>query len=123
MPIIRDSDRITSAWSERFAADPVAVLYKHSPTCGLSDIAMGEVRAFLAEHPDVPVYLVDVFTLRPLSNAVEAALGVRHESPQTLVFRAGALVWHGSHRRVTAAALRDAVAEASAGAGAGAPVA
>jgi bacillithiol system protein YtxJ len=108
MPIIRDADRITAAWGDRFAGDPVAVLYKHSPTCGLSDIAMGEVRAFTAEHPDVPVYLVDVFALRPLSNEVEARLGVRHESPQALVFQAGALTWHGSHRRVTAATLRDA---------------
>jgi len=110
MPIIRDTASIATAWETRFAAQPVVVLYKHSPTCGLSDMAFDEVRAFADAHPDVPVYLVDVFALRPLSNAVEDALGIRHESPQAIVFRDGAVVWNGSHRRVNRTALAEAVA-------------
>ena len=110
MPIIRQSSEVTAAWESRFATHPVAVLYKHSPTCGLSDIAWDEVQAFSAASPDVPIYVVDVFALRPLSNAVEQALGIRHESPQAIVFREGSPAWHGSHRRVTRQALADAVA-------------
>lgn len=114
MPIIRDSASVSTAWEARFASQPVAVLYKHSPTCGLSAMAFDEIRAFAESHPDVPIYLVDVFALRPLSNTVEHTLGIRHESPQAIVFRDGAVVWHGSHRRVNRAALAEAVASPAA---------
>lgn len=85
--------------------EPLAVLYKHSPLCGLSAIAAREVRAFRASDPAVPVYVVDVIRERSLSMEVERRLSVRHESPQALVLRAGEVVWHGSHRAVTAAVL------------------
>jgi bacillithiol system protein YtxJ len=110
MPIVRQSPEVTAAWASRFATHPVAVLYKHSPTCGLCDIAWDEIQAFAEANPEVPVYVVDVFIQRPVSNAIEQALGIRHESPQAIVFRDGAPIWHGSHRRVTHRALAEAVA-------------
>jgi bacillithiol system protein YtxJ len=121
MPLHRSPDLAPDSWSSLISESPVAVLYKHSPTCGLSDIAMDEVTAFLQAHPDVPVHLVDVLSQRAVSNAVESALGIRHESPQAFVFREGVVRWHGSHRRVTRAALAEAVAAAGEGAGAPRP--
>lgn len=85
--------------------EPLAVLYKHSPLCGLSAIAAREVDAFLDSGRGVPVYQVDVIRNRPLSLEVERRLSVRHESPQALVLLAGEVVWHGSHRAVTAKVL------------------
>jgi bacillithiol system protein YtxJ len=64
-----------------------------------------EVQRFLQEHPDVPVYLVDVIRQRPLSREIAAQLGIEHESPQAIVIRAGAVRWHASHYEVTAEAL------------------
>lgn len=90
---------------ETVLTEPLAVLYKHSPLCGLSAIAAREVHAFLDSGRDVPVYQVDVIRDRPLSKEVERRLAVRHESPQALVLRAGEVVWHGSHRAVTAEVL------------------
>lgn len=84
---------------------PLAVIYKHSPTCGLSVMAAGEVRAFLAAHPGTPIYVVDVLEERPLSAEIARRLEVRHESPQVIVLREGAVVWHASHRAVTEEAL------------------
>lgn len=86
-------------------AEPLAVLYKHSPLCGLSDMAAQQVRSFMAANPDVPVYIVDVIRHRPASQDVERRLSIRHESPQAFVLRMGAVAWHGSHRAVTASAL------------------
>ena len=83
----------------------VAVLYKHSPLCGLSARAAVEVRSFMRERPEVPVYHVDVISDRSLSRLVAERLGVRHESPQALVLHDGEVTWHGSHRSVTASAL------------------
>jgi bacillithiol system protein YtxJ len=90
---------------ERALAEPLAVVYKHSPLCGLSDMAAREVRSFMADHPDVPVYIVDVIRDRGASREVERRLSVRHESPQAFVLVGGGVVWHGSHRAVTEASL------------------
>ncbi len=97
---IRDPQALESALGE-----PLAVLYKHSPLCGLSDMVFREVRSFMEDNPDVPVYLVDVIRARSMSREVEHRLSVRHESPQAFVLRRGTVAWHGSHRAVTADAL------------------
>jgi bacillithiol system protein YtxJ len=54
------------------------------------------------------VALVVVQKARDLSREVETRTGVRHESPQALILRDGAVVWSASHWNVTA----DAVARA-----------
>lgn len=101
MPISPLPHSEDSPWHAQLDSLPVAVLYKHSPTCGLSSIAMEEVKVFSEDRSDVPVFLVDVLMQRSLSNEIEARLRIRHESPQAILFRFGAPVWHGSHRQVT----------------------
>ncbi len=86
------------------------MLYKHSPLCGLCDIAIAEVQQFVAANPDVPVWMVDVIAQRPMSQGIAALLNVEHESPQVIMVRRGAAVWHGSHRRVTKVRLEEAIA-------------
>lgn len=90
----------------------LAVLYKHSPVCGLSTRARREVRRFLEAHPDLSVYIIDVIRQRELSREIEGRTGIRHESPQAIVLRGGDATWHGSHRAVTEEALTRAVASA-----------
>lgn len=112
MPIVRSATEVRTAWDSRLQSAPVAVLYKHSPTCGLSSMALDEVAAFSTSHPDIPIYLIDVLSQRPLSNEIESTLGIRHESPQAFVFRGGEVLWHGSHRRVQRGTLAEQVAMA-----------
>ncbi len=112
MPIIRSPAEVRTAWESRFGATPIAVLYKHSPTCSLSSMALDEITAFSTQHPHLPVFVVDVLAQRLLSNEIESTLGIRHESPQAFVFRDGAVVWHGSHRRVQRGTLAEQVAQA-----------
>ncbi|HYW32618.1 MAG TPA: monothiol bacilliredoxin BrxC family protein, partial [Gemmatimonas sp.] len=50
---------------------PLSVLYKHSPACSISAGAMLEVQAFAREHPDVPVFVVDVLGQQSLSRRLE----------------------------------------------------
>jgi len=95
---------------EQLAAEQLVVLYKHSPTCGLCDIALVEINAFADANPDVPVWQVDVLSQRPISQQIEAMFGILHESPQAIVVRHGEPVWSGSHRRVTKVRLDEAVA-------------
>ncbi|WP_246369897.1 monothiol bacilliredoxin BrxC family protein [Saccharibacillus deserti] len=38
---------------------------------------------------------------RPVSNAIEGNLGVKHESPQILLIRGGEVLWHASHGNIS----------------------
>jgi bacillithiol system protein YtxJ len=86
------------------------LIFKHSPTCGTSAQAHEEIESLLDEGP-VPadVYLISVRASRAVSNAVAERFNLRHESPQVLLVREGAMVWNASHFRVTAASLRAAL--------------
>ena len=90
------------------------VIFKHSETCGTSAYAREELETLLAE-PNLAagVYVVSVQRNRAISNALSKRFNLRHESPQVLLIRGGALAWHASHHRIssdelTAALLRTA---------------
>jgi bacillithiol system protein YtxJ len=93
-----------------------ALVLKKSPTCPISHAAEAEWRRFLEDctDPGLTGSEVDVLAQRALARGLTAALGIRHESPQVLLFRRGHLVWHESHGAVTGAALRREVARVSA---------
>jgi monothiol bacilliredoxin len=78
-------------------AQPLAVVYKHSPICPTSGIAYQEIRSLNRLQSDVPVYLIDVIHSRPLSRYIAERVGVVHQSPQVIILRAGVPAWHGSH--------------------------
>ena len=78
-------------------AEPLAIVYKHSPICPTSGIAFEEIRSLRRLQQDVPVYLVDVVHSRPLSRYIAERLGIVHASPQAIIPRAGVPAWHGSH--------------------------
>lgn len=90
---------------EAVLSAPLAVVYKHSPVCGLSTMAADQLSRFAEAHPEVPVYMVDVIRDRALSRDLATRTEVRHESPQVLLIRDGAVVWDASHRGVQADAL------------------
>jgi bacillithiol system protein YtxJ len=82
------------------------LIFKHSWACGTSAEAYEELSGLV----DLPIYVVDVLANRPLSNAIAARLGIRHESPQALLIDAGEVPWVGSHWHVTADEVRAALA-------------
>jgi bacillithiol system protein YtxJ len=106
---IADADALDAALSA-----PAFLLFKHSLICPTSAAAFNEYRHFLAGRDDaeveIPTAWLDVRGQRPLSLAVEARTGVRHESPQALYLSRGRAVWHASHGAITRAGLREALA-------------
>lgn len=88
------------------------VMFKHSPTCGTSAHAYDELASYLADADAVEIYLIDVIDSRPMSQAVAARFGIRHESPQVLVVVDGQVRWSASHYGVTAERLRRALVQA-----------
>jgi bacillithiol system protein YtxJ len=63
-------------------------VFKHSTRCPISSAAAAFVRSHSFE---LPVYWLNVIEQRRLSDWVADAYGVRHESPQLLEIRAGAV--------------------------------
>jgi bacillithiol system protein YtxJ len=94
--------------------EEAALLFKHSPRCGLSVAALHEMRQFAGDPRAVPVYVVDVLSGCEVSRRLAERLGVPHASPQAILIRGGRAVWHASHYRVTVAAVLRAL-EASDG--------
>lgn len=106
---VGDLDRALAGSSSR----PV-LIFKHSPACGISVQAFEEMESLLAGRIPADVYLVDVWKGRPVSDAVAARLRTRHESPQVLLVHGGRVRWSASHFRVTARAIRSALADLAA---------
>ena len=106
-----DADRLIAASS----ASPL-LLFKHSLTCSISANAFHRFNRFLEQGSAVgfAVAMIEVQNARPVSNHVAEASGVRHESPQALLYREGRVVWHASHGAITEAALSDALTKTSA---------
>lgn len=99
----------TAADLDAALAAPVAVLYKHSPRCGVCVAAEREVRHFAEGYPAVPVYWLDVVAEHRLAQLAAARLNVRHESPQVILLEGGAVRLAASHWEVRAADLDAAV--------------
>ncbi len=97
----------------RASRERVVVVFKKSPICPVSFHAEAEFREFLSAceaREGLAVVEIDVIARRPLARGLTNELGVRHESPQALIFRAGELAWQGSHEALTVAAFRTRTA-------------
>ena len=97
------------AWLATLVPGELTLLYKHSPSCGISFEAADEVRNFAVAERRVRVVQLDVIRQRPLSQALAQALNVTHQSPQVILLDGSTPVWHTSHSRIRTATLIDQV--------------
>ncbi|MDP2053673.1 MAG: bacillithiol system redox-active protein YtxJ [Acidobacteriota bacterium] len=87
-----------------------AVIFKHSPTCGISAQAFESISEWLTGKVlDADFYVVPVQASRALSTHLSQRFGIRHESPQVMVIDHGEVAWHGSHFRATATSIAAAL--------------
>lgn len=87
---------------------PRVLLFKHSPVCPISAVANAEYAAFCRDQPAVPTLFVDVIADRPTARAIAEHSGIRHESPQAILFEQGKPTWHASHDAITRGTLHAA---------------
>ncbi|MDF2720465.1 MAG: ral stress protein [Paenibacillus sp.] len=97
------------------SAESDVLVFKHSTSCPISAEAYEQFLSYLHKdaNPDVEYALVHVIEDRPVSNLIAQTLNVKHESPQVLFVRGRKAVWHTSHWRITASALREQLNEAA----------
>lgn len=93
------------------AKDKKVWIFKHSLTCPISGTAWAEFRRFVADQPadnGAVFALIEIQFARPVSNAVAERTGVRHQSPQAILLRAGRVSWHASHYDIDVSSLSRA---------------
>jgi bacillithiol system protein YtxJ len=83
------------------AAHKTAAIFK-AGTCHKTPTAFEHVQAQLEDREDLPLGLIRVVEARAASNHVEKLTGVRHESPQLLLFKDGKPVFDRDNWDITA---------------------
>jgi bacillithiol system protein YtxJ len=109
MAIQRVPDSSPAAAASLLQGEAPRLIFKHSPTCGISNRAFTEVSVFADAHPDLPILLVDVLAQRGLSQQIALELHLAHESPQVILVADSRVLWSASHRGVTSAEIARAL--------------
>ncbi|MRX72725.1 bacillithiol system redox-active protein YtxJ [Bacillus lacus] len=94
---IQDSNE----FNELFSKHDMFLFLKNSTTCPISHGAFTEYKRFADEHDEVPTYYLNVQDSRELSNKISEEFGIKHESPQALLFKSKEVLWHDSHHSIT----------------------
>lgn len=84
-------------------------LFKHSSRCPISASVWREVQDFECACSEADFWRVLVIENKSLSAQVAAETGIRHQSPQALLFYKGQVIWHKSHWDISQKALQDAL--------------
>ena len=84
--------------------DAPIFIYKHSTQCPINARAAFRLREYMDKQGGAlpRMHMVWVIESRPVSNAIEERLGVKHESPQLLLVKNGKVLWNTSHEDITA---------------------
>jgi bacillithiol system protein YtxJ len=82
-------------------AKPVFLL-KHSTRCPISASRWQVFQSFSNQEPRAAFHRVLVLEDRRLSRDIADLSGVRHQSPQAILFHRGQPVWDASHYSITA---------------------
>lgn len=78
-------------------------IFKHSTRCFISKTVLKNFEAELRENENTEAefYFLDLIAYRAISNKIADDFGVRHESPQLLVFENGKVKNSASHQDIS----------------------
>ena len=90
------------------AGESLAIVFKHSNTCGISARVYREI-----SEVRCPVGIVTVQNARPVSDEIERRFGIQHETPQALIVSGDKVLWSASHYGVKARLIEEALESVS----------
>ena len=88
--------------------NPNAALFK-AGTCHKTPETFRAVEEQLGPREDLPIGIVRVVEARPASNHVESLTGIRHESPQIILFKDGKPVFNRDNWDIESEAIAEAL--------------
>jgi bacillithiol system protein YtxJ len=90
-------------------------VFKHSTACPVSAMANRSFEKFAENAENARFAKVLVIQNRDLSNYIAEQTGIRHESPQVILFYKNKPIWHESHWSITQKSLQKALENVLAG--------
>lgn len=87
--------------------DQAVALFKHSTRCSVSSMAKRLIESDW--DLDIDAYYLDLIAHREVSNAIAERLHIQHQSPQMIVVKDGAAVYHASHGSIRVADMAEAL--------------
>ena len=92
------------------ARNPQAVVFK-AGTCHKTQETFSQVQPLLEARPELPLGVIRVVENRPASNRVAEVTGLRHESPQLILFKDGRAVFDRDNWDITGESFAAALDE------------
>lgn len=79
------------------------LIFKHSTRCVISKTVLRNLKAEIKEsnEKDIKFYYLDLLNHRDVSNEIAEKLQVAHQSPQALLIKNKALLYHASHDAIS----------------------
>jgi bacillithiol system protein YtxJ len=85
-----------------------ALIFKHSTRCSISSMALARLeRQWKFSLDDVDAYFLDLLQNRGISNEIAQRFDVQHQSPQVLLIKDGACVFHTSHNDINVPGIEE----------------
>ncbi len=95
---------------QRLSSSKTQVIFKHSTRCGISRMVLRSFEdSFDLTESQVDLYYLDLLNYRGISSEIAEKFNVFHESPQVIVLRNEAVVYHASHGEITSEVLHQFV--------------
>lgn len=88
--------------------NPNSALFK-AGTCHKTQETFKAVEEQLGPREDLPIGIVRVVEARPASNHIETLTGIRHESPQIILFKDGKPVFDRDNWDIESEAISEAL--------------
>ncbi|MBO6183391.1 MAG: bacillithiol system redox-active protein YtxJ [Chryseobacterium sp.] len=77
-------------------------IFKHSTSCFISKTVLKNLEKEIeASDEKGAFYFLDLLAFRPISNKIAEDFGIRHESPQLIVFENGEAINNASHQDIS----------------------
>ena len=89
----------------------LVVIFKHSTRCGISRFALNRFEKEMnIENENIQFYFLDILANRNISNEISTIYGIRHESPQLILFKNGKVLYYASHGNISISEINDLIA-------------
>jgi len=82
------------------------LFFKHSTRCSISIMALNRFEREW-KNTIANTYFLDLLNYREVSNQISTLFEIEHQSPQVLLIKDGACVYHASHNAINAQAVNE----------------
>jgi bacillithiol system protein YtxJ len=89
-------------WNSLITGNEWIIIFKHSPRCGISSMALKQFEKEWIETANVQLCLIDVVQERSFSQEIAKLTNVTHQSPQLILIKDGETLHHASHHQIEA---------------------